>query len=107
MTVNRKERAADPAYTEAVEKAIMATAPFPPHTVKIFIVGFLATLKRVSRPAEQAPDWTKRRLGDAGRDDGAVHRPDAGPAQRPGDDPHGQAPAPGWNIRMCPRCHDP
>jgi hypothetical protein len=52
--VNRKERAADPAYTAAVERAILATPPFPPRTVKMVMLGYSSTLKR--KPARPAPD---------------------------------------------------
>jgi len=48
--VNRKGRAADPAYTAAVEKAILATPPFPPRTVKIFTVGYTADGRRGAAP---------------------------------------------------------
>jgi len=49
--VNRKERAADPAFTEAVEKAILESAPFSSKTSKIFMVGYSVDRKRgVVRP---------------------------------------------------------
>lgn len=44
--VNRKERAADPAFTAAVEKAILESAPFSSRTSKIFMLGYSVDRKR-------------------------------------------------------------
>lgn len=45
--VNRKESAADPAFTAAAEKAILETRPFPRTTAKIFYLNYEATATRV------------------------------------------------------------
>lgn len=62
--VNRKEPAADPAFTAAVESAILASAPFPPDTRKIFIVSYAVELKRATRLREAPPDWAERRAAE-------------------------------------------
>jgi hypothetical protein len=41
----------DPAYAEAVEQAIRATAPFPSQTARTFVIGFHAKVGRRPPPA--------------------------------------------------------
>jgi hypothetical protein len=45
LGMNKLKTPGDPAYAAAVEKAIRATGPFPPHTARVFRLGFHVGVK--------------------------------------------------------------
>jgi protein TonB len=80
LGMNKLRTPGDPTYAAAVEKAIRATGPFPPHTARVFRIGFRVDVKR--RSVAQAghdldlPPVTPERMAEIRRR--IDYRPDDG-----------------------------